>query len=130
LVTHFLGKYSGEMKKDIKGISPSAMQKLLSYPWPGNVRELENTIEYAVAMTTRDMIDEELILQTKKETEGSVRPLKDAKKDFEREYLTNLLVLTEGNVSKAAELAGKYRADFYELLRKYNLNPSDFKTSS
>ena len=35
--------------------------------------------------------------------------------------------LTKGNVSKAAEMAGKYRADFYGLLKKYGLNPGDFK---
>jgi len=33
----------------------------------------------------------------------------------------------KGNVSRAAELAGKYRADFYNLLKKYNINPADFK---
>ena len=93
-------------------------------------RELGNTIEYAVAMTSREVIDEDLILQTKKGTENSLKPFKEAKKDFEREYISNLLLLTEGNVSKAAELAGKYRADFYELLKKHNLNPSDFKCSS
>ncbi|WAC09162.1 MAG: sigma-54 dependent transcriptional regulator [Thermodesulfobacteriota bacterium] len=129
LVTHFLKKCSEEIKKEIKGISPAAIQKLLAYSWPGNVRELENTIEYAVAMTTRDVIDEELILQTKKGAETNLKSLKEAKKDFERNYIVNLLVLTEGNVSKAAELAGKYRADFYELLKKHNLNPSDFKGS-
>lgn len=130
LVTHFLRKFSGEMKKEVRGISPSAIQKLLSYSWPGNVRELGNTIEYAVAMTTRDVIDEDVILQTKKWAESSLKPLKEAKKDFEREYISKLLLLSEGNVSKAAELAGKYRADFYDLLKKYNLNPSDFKGSS
>jgi two-component system response regulator GlrR len=130
LVTHFLRKFSGEMKKEIRGISPSAIQKLLSYSWPGNVRELENTIEYAVAMTTREVIEEDLILQTKKRTEGGLKPLKEAKQDFEKEYIAKLLLLSEGNVSKAAGLAGKYRADFYELLKKYNLNPSDFKGSS
>jgi len=130
LVTHFLKKFSGEMKKEVKRISPSAIQRLLSYHWPGNVRELENAIEYAVAMTTHEVIDENVILQTKKGTVGSLKPLKEAKKDFEREYISNLLLLTEGNVSKAAELAGKYRADFYELLKKYGLNPSDFKDFS
>ena len=78
-------------------------------------------------MTTREVIEEDLILQTKKRTEGGLKPLKEAKQDFEKEYIAKLLLLSEGNVSKAAELAGKYRADFYELLKKYNLNPSDFK---
>jgi two-component system response regulator GlrR len=81
-------------------------------------------------MTTQDVIDEKLILQTKKGKEDSLKPLKEAKSDFEKGYISNLLLLTEGNVSKAAELAGKYRADFYELLKKHNLNPSDFKCSS
>ncbi len=47
--------------------------------------------------------------------------------DFKRGYLVRLLEFTKGNVSKAAELAGKYRADFYNLVKKYNLKPEDFK---
>jgi len=48
----------------------------------------------------------------------SFKPLKEAKEDFERSYLIKLLAHTKGNVSRAAELAGKYRADFYNLLKK------------
>ena len=44
-----------------------------------------------------------------------------------RGYLVRLLEFTKGNVSKAAELAGKYRADFYNLVKKFNLKPEDFK---
>jgi two-component system response regulator GlrR len=65
--------------------------------WPGNVRKLENTIEYAATMTTRDVIVEDLILQS--------RTIQESK----------------------AKLAGKYRSDFYDLLKKHDLNPSDFK---
>ncbi len=52
-----------------------------------------------------------------------MKPLKEARESFEREYLSNVLKLTEGNISKAAELTGKYRADFYNLLKKYGLKP-------
>jgi len=129
LVDHFIKEFAGEMKKEIKGISTPAIHKLLSYSWPGNVRELKNTIEYAIAMTTQDVISEDLILQTKTIEEGKLKPLREARGEFERNYISNLLSLTRGNISKAAKLAGKYRADFYDLLKKHNLKASDFKIS-
>jgi DNA-binding NtrC family response regulator len=52
---------------------------------------------------------------------------KEAKDRFEKNYLSNMLSLTGGNVSKAAKLAGKYRSDFYVLLKKHGLNALDFK---
>ena len=57
----------------------------------------------------------------------ALKPLKDAKADFEKSYLIYLLELTRGNISRASEVAGKYRADFYNLLKKYNINPDDYK---
>ena len=104
-----------------------AMQKLMLYDWPGNVRELENTIEHAVAITQHDVISEEMILPAKDLPAEPLKPLKEAGEDFKRGYLVRLLEFTEGNVSRAAELAGKYRADFYNLIKKYNLKPEDFK---
>lgn len=127
LVDHFLNKFNKKMGKRVKGFSAPALQKLLSYTWPGNVRELENTIEYAVAMAAQDVVGEDLILQTRVLEEESPGPLKEAKNRFERNYLSNILSLTGGNVSKAARLAGKHRADFYDLLKKHDLNPSAFK---
>jgi two-component system response regulator GlrR len=128
LIEHFLKKLSFQMKKEVKGLTPQAMQKLMLYDWPGNVRELENTIEYAVAMTRQDVITEDLILQTKGVvSQEPLKPLKEARDAFEKSYLIYLLELCKGNVSKAAKLAGKYRADFYDLLKKHDLNLSNFK---
>ena len=127
LADHFIKKISTKVKKEIKGISTPALQKLLSYSWPGNVRELENTIEYAMAMTTQDVIGDDLILQTRNIQESKVKSLKEAKNEFELNYISNLLSLTRGNVSKAAKLAGKYRSDFYDLLKKHDLKVADFK---
>ncbi len=127
LAKHFLKKYSQKTRNKIRGISSTALQKLLLYSWPGNVRELENTIECAVAMSLKDIITEELILQTHNLEKGRLRLLKDAKEDFEKDYLVQLIELTQGNVSRAAKLAGKYRADLYDLLKKHDLNPADFR---
>ena len=127
LAKHFLNKFTKKIKKEIKGFSPLALQKLMLYHWPGNVRELENVIECAVAMVTEDIITEDLILQTQKLDKNNLRPLKKAKDDFEKNYLIQVMELTQGNVSQAAKIAGKYRADLYELLEKYGLNPTDFR---
>ena len=127
LAEHFLKEISQRMKKEIKGISAMAIQKLMLYDWPGNVRELENTIERAVAITQHDVISEEIILPSKDLPVEPLKPFKEAVEDFKRGYLVRLLEFTKGNVSKAAELAGRYRADFYSLVKKYNLKPEDFK---
>jgi two-component system response regulator GlrR len=127
LVEHFLNKFSKQMRKKVKGLAPKAMQKLMSYNWPGNVRELENTIEYAMAMTRKDVITDDLILHTDLLSPEPLQPLKEAKAAFEKSYLIQLLETTGGNISKAAELAGKYRADFYNLMKKYEMKSEDFK---
>jgi two-component system response regulator GlrR len=127
LAEYLMKKISQRMKKDIKGISAMAMQKLMLHEWPGNVRELENTIENAVAMTRHDIITEEIILPSKDSRAEPLKPLNEAVDDFKRGYLVRLLEFTKGNVSKAAELAGRYRPDFYNLLKKHDLKPGDFK---
>ncbi len=129
LADHFLREYAEDMKKDVKRISDAGLTKILQYAWPGNVRELKNVIEYAVAMSDSDVINEDLILQKPDELMNMdvLKPLKTAKKDFEKEYIRKLLRLTEGNVSQAAKFAGKYRADFYGLIKKYKLEIDEFR---
>jgi two-component system, NtrC family, response regulator GlrR len=61
---------------------------------------------------------------------SELKPLRDAKDTFEKDYLVQLLELNRGNVSQAAKAAGKYRADFYVLLRKHGLDPMDFRNTS
>jgi len=126
LAKHFLAELSEGSGKLIKTIAPSAVRKLIKSKWPGNVRELENVMEYAVAMATGDTITSDLIAgpMGEKDTPPSFR---DAKETFEKEYLIQLLELNRGNVSQAAKTAGKYRADFYVLLRKHGLDPMDFR---
>jgi len=145
LVDHLLKKICPQVKKEITGLTPKAMQKLMQHDWPGNVRELENTLEYAVTMTQQNVITEDLVLQTKGPTApsvvaeapqahllpvpGSLKSLKEARAEFEKAYLIRLLELCSGKASKAAEIAGKYRADFYDLLKKHEIKLADYKKS-
>jgi two-component system response regulator GlrR len=140
LAEHFLKKFSVQMKRDVRAIAPEALRKMMLHDWPGNVRELENAVEYAVAMTQKDTITDDYVLPAKlmlreeerpstqaPPSDETIKPLKDARDAFERDYLVQVLALTEGNVSQAAKLAGKYRADFYDLLKKHQLKVDEFK---
>jgi two-component system response regulator GlrR len=128
LVEHFIKKYGLQMNKEVKGLTPLAMQKLLLHDWPGNVRELENTIEYAMAMAEQDFITEDFILKKKVIVpQQAMKSLKEARDAFEKAYLIHLLELCQGNVSEAAKLAGKHRTDFYDILKRHDLNIRELK---
>ena len=128
LVNFFLQKHAGRTKQEAKTLTPAALRKLMLYTWPGNIRELENIVECAVAMCTKDSIAEEfIVLPEAKTKDGAFMSFRDAKQDFERNYLVQLLEISRGNISEAAKLAGKYRADLYELLEKHNISIPDFR---
>jgi two-component system response regulator GlrR len=146
LAERFLKQLAQQMKKNVKGLTPEALRKLMLYDWPGNVRELENMLEYAVAMSRDDLITEDLVLQrrdgagrsrneqTASDLEISVKgPLttyKNAKYEFERTYLIQLLQSCGGKASEAAKIAGKCRTDFYDLLRKHDIKIDRFRSGN
>jgi len=130
LVNQFLGTLSDAAKKSVKGFSPDAMEVLLSAPWPGNVRQLFNVVEQSVAFCTTSLIPVSLVQRAlRDEAEGAIPAFSDARARFEREYLTQLLQITNGNVSQAARIAKRNRTEFYKLLHKHHLNPSQFKSA-
>jgi two-component system response regulator GlrR len=128
LVDYFLERLNAQMKKHIRGVTPEAMRKIMLHDWPGNVRELENALEYAAAMARDDIITEDFVFPPKRtSSEETVKPLKEARDAFERGYLIKLLQACKGNVSEASDLAGRYRTDFYVLMKKHNLSAADFR---
>ncbi|MFZ2448075.1 MAG: sigma-54 dependent transcriptional regulator [Syntrophobacteraceae bacterium] len=130
LAKHFLAHFNREMNKAVQGFSPEVMQRLMLHKWPGNVRELANVVERAVALSTASVVTPDNLFLGADETpqKPKLLPLDETRREHERAYLTQLLTETRGNVSRAASLAGRYRAEFYKLLHKYNLNPADFKS--
>jgi two-component system response regulator GlrR len=79
-------------------------------------------------MTDKEFIMEDLILQSKGVvSQEPVKPISIAKNAFEKSYLIYLLEICKGNVTEAAKSAGKYRGDFYTLLKKHHIHPADFK---
>lgn len=133
LASFFLQRFNREMNKEVTGFSPEALRQLMLYDWPGNVRELANVMERAVVLCTNCLITPDLLLLGKKETrevsdKSALEPMREAREKFEKSYLVQVLTASKGNVSRAAELAGKDRAEFYRLIRKHALDPSVFKT--
>ncbi|MHC1726475.1 MAG: sigma-54-dependent transcriptional regulator [Syntrophobacteraceae bacterium] len=129
LANYFLQSFNRGMHKDIQGFSPEVMQRLMLHSWPGNVRELANVVERAVALSSNSVIAPESLYLGGDESPSkkSRLPLNEAREEHDRAYCIQLLTETKGNVSRAASMAGRYRAEFYKLLHKCGLNPSDFK---
>ncbi len=132
LVEHFIRQFSKELGKEVKGLTPAAMQKLMLYHWPGNIRELKNVLERAMILTSHNLIDEQDLLHMAYPAGGTAErarypSFKQAKEDFEKGYLMQLLTQTQGNVVQAAKLAQRYRGDLYRLMKKYGLKAEAFK---
>jgi two-component system nitrogen regulation response regulator NtrX len=99
---------------------------LLNYDWPGNVRELRNLIE-RIAILSPDssdkisnIIKESLktseTINTSPENSLSI-PLKEARENFEKEYLTTQLKKFNGNISKTADFIGMERSALHRKLK-------------
>jgi two-component system response regulator GlrR len=96
--------------------------------WPGNIRQLFNVVRQNVALSRSPVISAELVQQSLGEHAGKLLSFSDARDEFTRNYLSQILQITMGNVSQAARLAKRNRTDFYKLLARHDLNPDQFKS--
>jgi DNA-binding NtrC family response regulator len=132
LAKHFLAKYGDQHALGTVHLAPGALRKLISYPWPGNVRELESLIQRALVLTSTSIlqaadIDLPSICQSRQSADTSLREAKTrAIEQCEFTYLTKVLAVHQGNVSRAAKAAGKERRAFQRLLRKHGLERRPF----
>ena len=129
LANHFLHTFPDTIKKGVTGFSSGAMEAMLSAPWPGNIRQLYNAVEHSVALSTTSLIPLSLVQRALRSESGEIPPLAKARGEFERDYLTQLLQITNGNVTKAAQIAKRNRTEFYKLLHKHHLEPAHFKAT-
>lgn len=127
LAYYYLEEAISEIKKRIEGFSDDAIKTLLNYTWPENVKELRQKVLDAVVMCNKSLITPEDILIDSRMSLSKPISFKEAKKKFEKDYVTLLLRHSRGNVTRAASISRKDRKDFYYLMRKYNINPKDFR---
>lgn len=139
LALHFLRKHNKRTGKDIQTIGHDALSLLERYNWPGNVRELENIVERAVVLCRKaeislpDLPENFRASGPARRPEGKVLtelPFREARQvaiaEFERKYLLEILTECEGNVSRASRQAGMDRSNFKRIIRKNDMDPSQF----
>lgn len=128
LANHFLAVLNKKYHKKINGFAPEAFEMLISAPWPGNVRQLQNIMEQVVVLSTTPIITSGLVQRALQDNISSIITFDAARKNFEQQYLINLLKATQGNVTQAARIADRNRTEFYKILDRHQINPALFKT--
>ncbi len=128
LATHFLKQFDAEGVAS--GYSTSAMERLMAAPWPGNVRQLANVVQQCKVLSRTKLISRGLVDRALRGKPQGFVPFANARDQFELEYLSNLLQMTDGNVAQAARLADRNRSEFYKLLKRHALEPSRFRVNS
>ena len=122
LAEHFLLKINKKYNKNIKAISPAALQKLDNYPWYGNVRELQHSLERAIILSENQILQpENFVLAT---VDVNADPLgidSHNIEDVEKALIEKVLKEQSGNISAAARELGLTRASLYRRLKRYGL---------
>jgi two-component system response regulator GlrR len=128
LAEHFLKKLAPRYGRDKAAFSPEALELLVKAKWPGNVRQLYNVVEQSIALCPTEIIPQAFVEQAIQVEMHEMTSFEDARKRFERDYLTRILKLTKGSVTQAAKLARRNRTEFYKLLQRHGIEAAIFKT--
>jgi two-component system response regulator GlrR len=127
LARHFLTRLTEKYRRRIHGFAPDALEMLAAADWPGNIRQLHNVLEQCCALCTTSTIPSSLVARALRDKPADIKPLAEARAEFERDYLIALLKRTRGQVSEVARLAGRNRTEVYRLLERHGLTPALFK---
>ena len=121
LAEYFLDRYARKYKKEMRGLTREAKNKLLKYTWPGNVRELQHTMERVVILGDGSLLKPENfqfhVTPKQKKEEEIVLNLEQ----LERQTIEKAMKLSEGNISRAADYLGITRFALYRKLEKLGL---------
>lgn len=129
LAEHFFTRYSAEQGIPAPEIGDEAMAALQAYDWPGNVRQLRNVVERTIILTPRENLVEIVPDMLPGEVTGGRLgggqgistlmgvPLREARENFEREYLSIQIRRFSGNISKTASFIGMERSALHRKLK-------------
>jgi two-component system nitrogen regulation response regulator NtrX len=131
LVARFIAEFCQKEGKDLKKISPDALEMLMEHNWPGNVRELKNIIERLIIMTSSDLIKSDDIppmirINPKPDSNSGISSdsFREARMEWEKNFIMRKLQENEGNVSRTADTIGLERSNLHRKIKGYGL---DFK---
>ncbi len=124
LAEYFLRRFAAETGARRKRLTSGAAAKLKAYHWPGNVRELRNVIERLAILLPTEAIEPEDVQLGTVEAPAEIPAnltLKEARDEFERQYILNRLREFAGNVTRTAEALGVERSNLYRKLHAYGI---------
>jgi DNA-binding NtrC family response regulator len=131
LAAHFIARFNQEQKRQVRGVSPGAMELLKAYHWPGNVRELRNVIERAFILHAGpdeirpEHLSPELRRAAPPKPREKLVPTVEEQglvlDDVERKLIAEAMERSAGNQSKAARLLGVSRDTLRYRLKKHNM---------
>jgi len=135
LINHFIRTFNKSKKRNIKGLTPEAMDYMIKYRWPGNVRELQNLIEMLVVMKGEGLIDVEALPEKIQSNPlkdnyvpGSIDlpdeglNLNEMVNKFEKDILQKALRKSGGIKNRAAKLLYLNRTTLVEKLKRYKIS--------
>jgi transcriptional regulator with GAF, ATPase, and Fis domain len=105
IAKYFLQKYAREFGAKVRGFTPAAVVAMRKYAWPGNIRELENRVKKAVVLADRALVSAE-DLDLRPEILEPILPLAQAKEEFQKRYINEVLERNAGNRTKTAKDLG------------------------
>jgi two-component system, NtrC family, response regulator PilR len=122
LVTHFLRRFNRRFHRDLRGITPDALNALMGFDFPGNVRELENLVERAYAMGAREQITLADLPSFAARAAG-VATISDRSlptlAEVEKDLILRALALLDNDKEEAARTLGISRRTIYRRLKEY-----------
>lgn len=132
LAHHFLEFFCSKESRDTKSLTPEALNTLVNYGWPGNVRELKNIIERLAIMTPENLISAENLPAAVSgkhqgmkrqctQPEGQVFTFREAREEFEKEFLIQKLEENEWNVSRTAEAIEIERSNLHRKIKSFGI---------
>ncbi len=125
-----------EQQSTPKQISQETLNSLMARTWPGNIRELENTIRGWCALTVEDVIcriptretSVDPIMSQEFQLDRSYKALKEeAIQAFTLDYLHQLLLKTNGNISISAQKSGIKRQSLQKIIKRYRIDTSLYR---
>lgn len=147
LANHFLSEFSTAHGRHKRILTPEALGVLTSYPWPGNVRELKNLVERLVILTPEsrdgspvtaaDLLDQlkgeilsdlsqyASVHELEEENAFPVKSLKDARQEFEKEFILKTLKEVDWNVSRAAQVLGIERSHLHRKIKSFGIEAKE-----
>lgn len=131
LVQLILQRLNTKYGKSVASVSLEVMRKIRHYPWPGNVRELENVLERSFLFcNSQEITHVDLDIPERQTNLGAWQAVKEhALNRLEQDFLQQALSHFQGDVKQvAAEMSLTTRA-VYIKLKKYGLNPSQFRNT-